>query len=166
MRCVKPLSASLLTRPFEHGGRFMLGVSVLLFSTLGRGGRLLTEQALWPFWASRPESRGPLEEGYPRPRAEYLIGATAFTRPIRPQACRVRAQVGSLSKELVVWGPRFWDADRPSAPHPFERLPIDWTQTYGGEDFPSNPIGMGGAIVRLMAHACAYCRGSNIPINP
>ncbi len=143
MRCIKPLSASLLTRPFEYGGRFMLGVSVLLFSTLGRPGRLLTEQALWPFWASRPESQGPLEEGFPRPRAEYLIGATAFTRPIRPQACRVRAQVGSLSKELVVWGPRFWDADRPSAPHPFERLPIDWTQTYGGEDFPSNPIGMG-----------------------
>jgi hypothetical protein len=42
MRCVKPLSASLLTRPFEHGGRFMLGVSVLIFSTRGRGGRLLT----------------------------------------------------------------------------------------------------------------------------
>ena len=143
MRCVKPLSASLLTRPFEHGGRFMLGVSVLLFSTLGRPGRLLTEQALWPFWANRPESQGPLEEGYPRPRAEYLIGATAFTRPDRPRACRVRAQVGSLIKELVVWGPRFWDGERPSAPLPFERLPLDWTQTYGGEDFPANPIGMG-----------------------
>ena len=143
MRCVKPLSASLLTRPFENGGRFMLGVSVLLFSTLGRPGRLLTEQALWPFWASRPESRGPLEEGYPRPRAEYLIGATAFTRPDKPRACRVRAQVGGLSKELVVWGPRIWEGDRPSAPHPFERLPLDWTQTYGGEDFPENPLGMG-----------------------
>ena len=143
MRCVKPLSASLLTRPFEHGGRFMLGVSVLLFSTLGRGGRLLTEQALWPFWASRPESQGPLEEGYPRPRAEYLIGATAFTRPDRLRACQVRAQVGSLIKELVVWGPRFWDGEHPSAPHPFERLPLDWTQTYGGEDFPANPLGMG-----------------------
>ena len=143
MRCVKPLSASLLTRPFEHGGRFMLGVSVLLFSTLGRPGRLLTEQALWPFWASRPESQGPLEEGYPRPRAEYLIGATAFTRHDKPRACRVRAQVGGLSKELVVWGPRFWEGDRPSVPHPFERLPLDWTQTYGSEDFPLNPIGMG-----------------------
>lgn len=143
MRCVKPLSTSLLTRPFEHGGRFMLGVSVLLFSTLGRPGRLLTEQALWPFWASRPESQGPLEEGYPRPRAEYLIGATAFTRPDRPRACRVRAQVGGLSKELVVWGPRFWEGEHPSSPHPFARLPLDWTQAYGGEDFSANPVGMG-----------------------
>jgi len=84
-----------------------------------------------------------LEEGYPRSRAEYLIGATAFTRPDRSRACRVRAQVGGLSKELVVWGPRFWDGDRPSAPHPFTRLPLDWTQTYGGEDFPVNPLGMG-----------------------
>ena len=143
MRCVKPLSASMLTRPFEHGGGFMLGVSVLLFSTLGRPGRLLTEQALWSFWASRPESRGPLEEGYPRSRAEYLIGATAFTRSDKPRACRVRAQVGGLIKQLVVWGPRFWDGDRPSTPHPFERLPLDWSQTYGGEDFPENPLGMG-----------------------
>lgn len=143
MRTVKPLSASLLTRPFEHGGRFMLGVSVILFSTLGRASRLLTEQALWPFWASRPESQGPLEECYPRPRAEYLVGATAFTRSDRPRACRVRVQVGDLTKELVVWGPRFWEGERPSDPLPFERLALDWTQTYGGKDFPANPVGMG-----------------------
>ncbi|MFE8034337.1 DUF2169 family type VI secretion system accessory protein [Thiohalocapsa marina] len=137
------MSASLLTRPFEHGGRFMLGVSVILFSTLGRTSRLLTEQQLWPFWASRPESQGPLEEGYPRPRAEYLVGATAFTRADRRRACRVRAQVGNLSKELVVWGLRFWEGERPSAPLAFERLALDWSQTYGGEDFAANPVGMG-----------------------
>ena len=101
MRYVKPLSASVLTRPFEFRRRFHLGVSVLLFTTLGETPKLLAEQELWPFWATRPEAEGALDEGFPRARAEYLVGATAYTRPEQRQGCLVRARVGNLGKELV-----------------------------------------------------------------
>jgi uncharacterized protein YjbI with pentapeptide repeats len=143
MRYVKPLCASVLTRTFEYRGRFHLGVSVLLFSPLGDRPSLLPEQDLWPFWARRPEAAGPLEESFPRSRAEYLLGATAYTRPGQRQARRVRAEVGALAKELAVFGPRWWDRDRPTAPREFEALPLDWTRTYGGPDLPENPAGMG-----------------------
>jgi uncharacterized protein YjbI with pentapeptide repeats len=142
MRCVKPLSASLLTRCFEYRGRFRLGVSALLFSPLRGAPRLLPEQALWPFWGQRPEAQWPLEEGFPRLRAEYLVGGTAFPGPGR-RACRVQVRVGALAKELAVFGRRGWQEGRPSVPLEFESLALDWTRTYGGEDFPENPLGMG-----------------------
>ena len=143
MRYVKPMIASVVTRCFEHRQRFLLGVSVLLFSPMGRDQKLLPEQELWPFWANRPESQSALEEAFPRRRAEYLVGGTAFTRPEQRQGCLVRAQVGSLQKELVVWGQRYWNGNRPSDPVAFDALPLDWTQTFGGDDFAANPLGMG-----------------------
>lgn len=143
MRYVKPLIASVVTRCFEHRRRFFLGVSVLLFSPTGRGQGLLPEQELWPFWAGRPESGAPLEEAFPRRHAEYLVGGTAYTRPDQHQGGLVRARVGPLRKELVVWGERFWTGQRPSDPKAFDSLPLDWAQTYGGPDVAENPVGMG-----------------------
>ncbi len=141
MRYVKPQSAAVLTRPFEYQGRFHLGVSVLLFSTLEASPRLLTEQALWAFWAEQPEAGAPLEEGIPRAWSEYLIGATAHP-PDPPQpACRVVAEVGALRKELVVWGERHWSGGRISTPEPFDGLRLDWSLAFGGPDFPENPAG-------------------------
>lgn len=143
MRVIKPFSASILTRAFEYKGKQYLGVSVLLFSPLGEHARLLPEKDLWPFWATQPEALAPLEAGFPRRHAEYLVCGSAWTTAQRRDAVAVRACVGRLSKDLVVWGPRHWEGARPSAAVAFESVRLGWEHTYGGPDHAANPLGQG-----------------------
>ncbi len=146
MRHVKPQNAAVLTRPYETGGRFHLGVSVLLFTTLETPARLLTEPVLWAFWAEQPESEEPLEEGIPRAQAEYLVGAEAHPTDPARGGCRVVAEVGALRKELVVWGERTWAGGRISPPAPLQALRLDWSLAYGGAEYPENPAGRGHVV--------------------
>lgn len=143
MRVIKPFSASILTRAFEYKGKCYLGVSVLVFSPLGESAQLLPEKDLWPFWAKQPEALAPLEAGFPRRHAEYLVCGSAWTTAERRDAVAVRACVGDLRKELVVWGARHWEGSRPSSPQPFESMRLDWGRTYGGPDHAANPLGLG-----------------------
>ena len=143
MRLIKPFCASVLTRPFELRRKQYLGVSVLLFTPMGREARLLPEKDLWPFWATQPEAAGPLEEGFPRRHGEYLVCGSAWTTPERRDAVAVRAQVGALRKDLVVWGPRQWSGSDATPAADYESLRLGWDKTYGGEDFADNPLGMG-----------------------
>lgn len=159
MRVIKPFAASLLTRSFEFKKRQYLGISVLLYSPMGERPWLLPEKELWPFWATQPEAQAPLEEGYPRRRAEYLLCGSAYTTSQRREAVAVRARVGDLAKDLVVWGQRHWDGTRMTPPLPFQSLRLGWQQTYGGADFAPNPLGMGrgdrevdGCRLRLLPH--------------
>lgn len=143
MRVIKPFSASVLTRAFELRRKQYLGVSVLLFSPLGEAAQVLPEKELWPFWATQPEAQGPLEEGYPRRHGEYLVCGSAWTTAQRRDAVAVRAQVGTLSKELIVWGERSWIDKQASPATPFESLRLGWPHAYGGADFAANPLGTG-----------------------
>jgi uncharacterized protein YjbI with pentapeptide repeats len=149
MRVIKPFSASILTRSFEYKGKPYLGVSVLLFSPMGEEIQLLPEKDLWPFWASQPESQAPLEAGFPRRHAEYLVCGSAWTVAERRDAVAVRACVGHLRKDLVVWGARHWEGSRPSVAKPFESMRLRWEQTYGGPDHAANPVGQGRAEAEI-----------------
>ena len=143
MRVIKSFSASLLTRSFELHRKQYLGVTVLLFSPLGKAAALLPEKELWPFWATQPEAQGPLDEGIPRRFAEYLVCGSGYTQSQRRDAVAVRAQVGGLKKELVVWGQRHWDGLSPTPAQAFASMRLGWAQAYGGEDFAANPVGSG-----------------------
>ena len=143
MKIFKPMPLSLLTRCFEFQGRAWMGISALLMLSLGDQRRLWLEKDLWTFWATRPEAGGMLEEGTPRACAEYLVCGHAYPQEGQHNACAVRAEVGVLQKQLNVHGYRFWNGNQPSAPQPFERLPLDWAHTWGGADCPDNPLGMG-----------------------
>lgn len=147
MRLIKPFCASVLTRPFELRRKQYLGVSVLMFSPLGETAQVLPEKDLWPFWAAQPEAQGALEEGFTRRHGEYLVCGQAWTSGQRRDAVAVRAQVGALRKDLVVWGPRHWQGTGASAAEPFESVHLGWSLSYGGADFPANPLGMGRAEV-------------------
>jgi len=143
MKIFKPVPLSLLSRCFEYQGRAWIGVSALLMLSLGEQRKLWSEQDLWTFWVARPEAGGALEEGMPRACAEYLVCGHAYPQTEQRDACAVRAEVGGLHKQLNVHGYRFWNGSQPSAPQPFERLPLDWAHTWGGPDYPDNPLGMG-----------------------
>ncbi|MCC6312129.1 MAG: DUF2169 domain-containing protein, partial [Trueperaceae bacterium] len=145
MKVFKPLSVSVLTRPFEFRDRKMLGVSGLVFVELGESASVFPEMQLWPFWATRPEAGMPLDEGIVLNRAEYLLSAVAHPHGTDGRACAVEARVGSLSKRLLVYGDRHWDGASPSKPEPFAALPLTWARAYGGEGFADNPLGRGFA---------------------
>lgn len=144
MKVFKPFPLSLLTRCFEFRGRTSIGVSALVMVDLGAQRRLWQEKDLWTFWATRPESQWPLEEGMPRVRSEYLVSAVAYPGE-RRIGCVAAAQVGALSKRLLVYGKRYWDGDRISPPADFESLPLGWSDTWGGPACADNPLGMGMA---------------------
>jgi hypothetical protein len=99
-------------------------------------------------------------------------GQSAYTRPatdisILGHACApegklvrqmgVNVRVGPCSMRLAVYGDRVWQRAlvgvKPSAPEPFERLPLTWERAYGGVAAgstpskpafePRNPVGCG-----------------------
>jgi len=81
-------------------------------------------------------------------QAEYLLVGTCRSdngAPVTHQAISLR--VGDLSKELSVFGDRYWRhglaAMKPSEPIPFVEMPLSWEKAFGGHGFEANPVGQG-----------------------
>jgi hypothetical protein len=85
-----------------------------------------------------------------------LIGAAAAPAGERVGHRRVRVAVGSVAREMDVFGDRTWVNDAISAPVPFERMPLRWDRAFGGSTEvevdegaympfvdPMNPLGRG-----------------------
>jgi len=145
MQVVKPQAMGLSTRPIEYRRRFGLCITAALHVPFAQGeqGTLWGEQSMWDFLAA--EMGEPLiDEGVAKLTPEFLVHGKAFAPPGQEGACAVRASLGGTHKTLLVYGDRFWDGTRASAPRPFgEGMPIDWAHAYGGADLPLNPAGMG-----------------------
>lgn len=140
------MAVSPLVRCFEYRGKCWFGFTGMLMIGLGEEVRVLSEQALWPFWLKRPEAAaGPLDEGVLRARSEYLVSGVAYPHGTDGLACAVEAEVGTLRKRLLVFGDRYWDGNQRSRPQPFSALPLAWEQAYGGKDVAENPRGKGAA---------------------
>ncbi|MBL8453758.1 MAG: DUF2169 domain-containing protein [Zoogloea sp.] len=92
-----------------------------------------------------------------KPSTDVLLLGRAVA-PAGPVACMdVALSVGSLGRRLRVFGERSWQREgegwRPSAPQPFERLPLRWELAFGGssrahpehppECEQRNPVGRG-----------------------
>jgi len=144
MQVLKPQALGLSSRPIEFRKRFGLSVSAYLHLPFAQGerGTLWAEQSMWSFLAK--EMAQPLiDEGVAKLTPEYLVHGKAFPPKDRPGACAVRARFGTQEKTLLVFGERYWDGARPSAPQPFEAMPLDWAAAYGGADFALNSQGRG-----------------------
>jgi uncharacterized protein YjbI with pentapeptide repeats len=82
-------------------------------------------------------------------RADFALVGTAHPTPSQvPLGCfEVGVRIGSLHKELVVWGPRQWlDGalrSKPGPPGPVEPVALSYANAWGGADYPTNPIGKG-----------------------
>lgn len=147
MQICKPMPLGLSYRAIEYRKRFGLCVSGYLHVPFAQaaGGSLWGEQSMWNFLAS--EMALPLiDEGVTKLKPEFLVHGSAFPPGGPGPACAVRARLGATEKTLLVFGDRDWDGDQPSAPQPFERMPLDWAHAYGGADFAHNPAGMGRVV--------------------
>lgn len=144
MKVVKPQQLSVLTRPFEFRQRLYAGISVISMFPLVGEPRMLHEAEIWSIATEAMGDLPVLDEGIPKRRGEFLLCGHAY--PLDEQRnthSRVRLQLGSLIKELNIFGERYFDGDRILPPAPFERMPLDWKHAFGGEGFAYNPLGRG-----------------------
>jgi hypothetical protein len=99
------------------------------------------------------------EVAWEKPSVDVIVNGTAYApRSRKTERVLVSMRVGDLCKELQVSGDRFWRPGllgiAPSAPQPFEMMPIVYERAFGGIDTrpsfgnmhhsdPRNPIGVG-----------------------
>jgi uncharacterized protein YjbI with pentapeptide repeats len=148
MQTIKPFALGLQTRCIEYRRRIGMSVTAAVyfpFKPKGEG-TAWSEMSMWTFLGGEMPEGPMIDEGVVKLRSEYLVRGRAFPPNAPAPGCEVRAKVGPLEKRLHVFGTRAWIGREAQAPQPFESLPIDWAHTYGGPDFPANPLGMGRAL--------------------
>ncbi|WP_447775310.1 DUF2169 family type VI secretion system accessory protein [Variovorax boronicumulans] len=147
MKTVKPLRLSVITRPFLRGRQQRLGVTLMGMVSMDAAPVLLPEPEFWKIAAEELGPTGAIDLGIPKPHAEFLATGHAYTQHQDDKtACAVAMRVGELSRQLLVFGDRFWLDGRATAPQPFESMRLDATRAYGGPGFAENPQGIGHAL--------------------
>ncbi|WP_230492777.1 DUF2169 family type VI secretion system accessory protein [Martelella alba] len=151
MKIVKPLRLGVLTRPWRWQGENRLCVAVLALADMSAKPRIFPEPELWRLAAEElTGDAAAVDMVFPKPCAEFLATGHAYTRHQSDKtACVASIRVGSLAKSLLVTGERFWRDGRPTHPLPFDQLPLDWQNAYGGAGVPENPLGIGAAPVMV-----------------
>lgn len=145
MKIIKPQALGMLFRPMEYRKRFGLCVSGFLhvpFAQNAEKPNLWSEQSMWDF-LSKDMQVPMIDEGISKLTSEFLVHGYAYPDKARPNAVAVRARLGGVEKTLLAFGDRYWDGNAPSTPANFERMPLSWSNAYGGPDFPANTAGKG-----------------------
>lgn len=144
MKVIKPLKLGVLTRCFEFDGQFHMGVSILAFVPLGDEPALLSETGMWKFSAEQLGRDTVLEAGMPKARPEFLVTGKAYapSGEVKPGVA-VKACLGDREKTLYIFGDRYWKEGAPTQAQPFTEMSLGWEQSFGGEEYASNPLGKG-----------------------
>jgi uncharacterized protein YjbI with pentapeptide repeats len=80
-----------------------------------------------------------------KPSADILLVGHAYRPRGTEGVSLVRLRFGDkLDRSIAAVGPRRWDdLGAPTAPQPFDRIPLRFEHAYGGAGFDANPIGVG-----------------------
>ena len=154
MKIYKKNEHGLLIKSFGIGDRLYLAITVMLYLDLQAPETLLTEQELWKTIPDRLKPIPLLDIGMPKPHGEILATGSCFApRGMTLPASPVSIRVGSIHKELNVFGDRFWRKNLGMSaitdPVPFSEMPVSWPNAFGGEDYEKNPTGKGiQALIR------------------
>ncbi|NRF66456.1 DUF2169 domain-containing protein [Aquincola sp. S2] len=150
MQLIKPMALGITSRCIEFRRRIGLVITGSLYFPFRAQGEaaVWTESSMWKFLAAEMPEGPFIDECNLKPRSEYLLRAHAFAPEGRAKAVEVVARVAGKEKKLHAVGPRRWLDGQASAPDFFESLPLDWQHTYGGADWPHNPLGMGRRPLR------------------
>jgi uncharacterized protein YjbI with pentapeptide repeats len=112
-------------------------------------GEPVLEQELWQTIGDMLGKNELFDAGMPKPNAEFLVQGSCFARDGKSiNANQVSASVGTMSKELMVFGDRHWIKGMGvswgvSDPKPFTEMPIGYSAAFGGKDYAANPLGKG-----------------------
>jgi uncharacterized protein YjbI with pentapeptide repeats len=153
MKTVKPLRLSVITRPFLRAGEQRLAVTTLCMVSMAEQPVLTPEPEFWKMLSDELGPSTAIDMGLPKVRAEVLATGFAYTaHQTEKTMCGVRLQLGGLSKDLAVFGDRYWVGARATPPQPFEAMRVDWTRAYGGPAFADNPLGRGHGFEQVNGH--------------
>ncbi|WP_438028929.1 DUF2169 domain-containing protein [Sorangium sp. So ce233] len=80
-----------------------------------------------------------------KPKADVLLVGHAHRPSAGDAAALVRLRLGdALDRSVAAIGPRRWDAlGAPTAPEPWDRIPLRFESAFGGAGFGANPVGTG-----------------------
>jgi len=158
MKILKPLSLSLMHKPYRFRGQDRLCITALAFfrlgeSAIGKEGdeRFLIENLQWARISPLLAAGQPIDLVMPKHNAEIVVSGKAYAPDGKPvEAMCVRLQVGSIDKQLRVVGDREWHSGPMSMlcidpPKPFTSMPMGYERAFGGVEHPLNPIGRGYA---------------------
>src|SRR5690606_28675260 len=110
MKITKPMRLALMKNAYQWQGRYQLGVSVMAMVTMRDDTpSLLIEPDLWNIVGEYLGEDDILDMGLPKPAAEFLVSGSAWTSHQEDKTqCAVRARVGNVEKDLLVFGDRYW----------------------------------------------------------
>lgn len=144
---IKPsrLAAAIRTEPVPQGG--LITVSAFLLFDFEKPRDFLSEQALWPMVTEQMPT-GIFDKGCLKPKGEWIVAGAALAPGSDPvQGMRVTARLGTVEKQLAVFGDRVWRLTERgivmTEALPFDRMPIDEAHAYGGQRFSENTRGKG-----------------------
>ena len=144
MKVLKPQALGLLARPFELRRNCYCSVAVMTMIPLSGKRSLFGESAMWTMAAEVIGEDLQLDDALPKRMGEFLVAGNAWPVPGGDRTkVRIRAKLGDCSKELNVFGNRFFRGDKITDPEPFESIPLCWSRAFGGEGFARNPLGKG-----------------------
>lgn len=139
MKFSKPQQLLVLTAPVKFGRSSHLGVTVGFGFRLSDPRILAHETEIWAAMESAPMSFKALDEGMPKPFAEWLMAGHA-RRPAKEEAegqWRVQVAVGDCQKEIFCRLPAGQAAAADA------EVALDYVNAFGGGEFTPNPVGMG-----------------------
>ena len=148
MKVLKPQALGLLTRPFEFRRKCYCGVAVMTLIPLSGKRSLSGESAMWTMAAEVMGEDLQLDDGLPKQKGEFLVAGNAWPAPGGDRTkLRIRVSLGDRTKELNVFGDRYFHGDQVTGPEPFESMPLCWSRAFGGEKFAQNPLGKGHQVI-------------------
>jgi uncharacterized protein YjbI with pentapeptide repeats len=147
MKILKPDSMAIVHRTLrlQDTDHFCVGLIACFPLSQPEPAALLPEVALWEAVPQLPGAPAMLDEGLPKPKAEYLVYGQAHTPQGQPMTrLVVSVRVGRQLKQLLVHGDRHWNAiGIASAAQPFTHMPITPQTAFGGAGDTRNPAGKG-----------------------
>ena len=148
MNIVKSLHSSLLHRFFSFQEKHYFTASVLWGFNL-RTGEPVLEQDLWLAIGDMLGKSELFDAGMPKANAELLVQGSCFApEGSEVNANRVFVSLGSIKKELYIFGDRHWIKNMGfdmgvSEPAPFSEMPVRYANAFGGAGHAPNPLGKG-----------------------
>ena len=145
MKIIKPLRLMIMPRPYRwRNGKYLAVTVAVLIKDEGGAVSLLPEHALVNDVLPALDSDEVLDFAMPKPNPEFLVSGYAYTNHQEDKTkCMVSARVGDKKKDGLVFGDRHWIDGRISSPQPFESMPLNWSHSFGGPEYPYDPLGTG-----------------------
>ena len=145
----------VLRRVLSHATGNHLWITALGAFDMRSTGDFLPEAQLWQTVAPALQTTI-LDAGMPKEHAEVLVAGDVCAPAGRPARGLVaKLELGPIRKRLAVFGQRWWrhgpDGPLMTRPEPFERIPLDWSNAFGGPGHAENPLGKGAGAKAALA---------------